>query len=84
MEDTNPDLVQVNPGQSDAFDRWTKIEVEQGDDLLQELRDLSLVEIFLFQNHCWVGDPEKNGRLHATPEASLRLVVSLCDWWAVA
>ena len=77
-------LARENPCLSDASGRWTKIEVEQGDDLLQELRDLSLVEIFLFQNHCWVGDPEKNGRLHATPEASLRLVVSLCDWWAVA
>ena len=75
-------LARENPCLSDASGRWTKTEVEQVDDLLQELHDLSLVE--MFQNHCWVGDPEKNGRLHATPEVSLRLVVSLCDWWAVA
>ena len=73
-------LARENPCLSDASGRWTKTEVEQVDDLLQELHDLSLVEMF----HCWVGDPEKNGRLHATPEVSLRLVVSLCDWWAVA
>ena len=77
-------LARENPCLSDASGRWTKSEVEQVDDLLQELHDL--VEMFhgLLKNHCWVGDPEKNGRLHATPEASLRLVVSLCDWWAVA
>ena len=75
-------LARENPCLSDASGRWTRSEVEQVDDLLQELHDLSLVG--LLKNHCWVGDPEKNGRLHATPEVSLRLVVSLCDWWAVA
>ena len=70
-------LARENPCLSDASGRWTRSEVEQVDDLLQVLHDLSLVG--LLKNHCWVGDPEKNGRLHATPEASLRLVVSLCD-----
>ena len=39
----SPDLVQANPGQSDAFGRWTKIEVEQAGDLHRGTHDLSLV-----------------------------------------
>ena len=43
---SNPDLVQENPGQSDAFDRWTKIGVEQGDDLHHDgTHGLSLVVV---------------------------------------
>ena len=71
-------LARENPCLSDASGRWTRSEVEQVDDLLQELHDL--VEMF----HGLLKNPGKNGRLHATPEVSLRLVVSLCDWRAVA
>ena len=82
---SSPDLVQENPGQSDAFGRWTKTGVEQADDLHH---DLSLVVELLHHAplqrlYCWPSCCEENALL-AKLEVSSTPFVSQCDQWAVA
>ena len=68
LEDTNPDLVQANPCQSDAFDRWTKIEVGQEADLLH---GLSLVVDLLVGRLClWASCSAEKYRPAAKLEVS--------------
>ena len=83
---SGPDLVQENPGQSDAFDRWTKIGAEQEDDLHH---DLSLVvellhHALLERLYCWAVSCCEENFLLAKLEVSLTPFVSLPDQWEVA
>ena len=87
---SNPDLVQENPAQSDAFGQWRKIGVEQGDDLHHDGKHgLSLVVVVvahhaLLKQCCWLSCCGVNVRLLAKLEVSWRPFVSLRDQWAVA
>ena len=58
----NPDLVQANPGRSDASDRWRKIEVEQEVDLHLGSHDLALVVDLFSRLCCWGRRSAENAR----------------------
>ena len=81
--DMNSDLVQANPGRSDASGRWRKTEVEQEGDLHRGSHDLALVVDLLSRLCCWGRRSAENAR-RAKLEASSSSFVFRCDQWAVA